>query len=54
MALQAGGYPFRLFDEWSARSPEKYDARVCATQWKSFRAGPVTMGTLYAMARRHG
>ena len=54
MALHAGGYPFVIFDEWSARSPDKYDARTCATQWKSFKVGPVTMGTLYAMATRDG
>ena len=54
MALHSGDYPFTLFDEWSARSPEKYNARDCALQWKSFKAGPVTMGTFYALAKREG
>ncbi|MBP1806917.1 bifunctional DNA primase/polymerase [Rubellimicrobium aerolatum] len=54
MALHAGDYPFDLFDEWSAGCPEKYDARDCAAQWRSFKAGPVTMGTLCALAKQGG
>ena len=54
MALHSGGYPFAMFDTWSARSTDKYNARDCALQWKSFKAGPVTMGTLYALAKREG
>lgn len=54
MALHAGDYPFAMFDAWSARSADKYDVRDCALQWKSFKAGPVTMGTLIAMAKRGG
>ena len=54
MALHSGGYPFAMFDTWSARSTDKYNARDCALQWKSFKAGPVTMGPLYALAQRGG
>jgi len=54
MALHSGGYAFDVFDEWSSRSADKYDARDCAAQWRSFKEGGVTMGTLYAMAKREG
>ena len=39
------------WDEWSQQS-EKYEPKVCSTQWRSFNAGGgVTLGTLVAMAK---
>ena len=45
------------FNEWVAWSERaaNYDAKIMRQQWASFKAsGGVTMGTLYALARRHG
>lgn len=54
MALHAGGYPFEMWDEWSAGSREKYDPRATVSAWRGFRPGAVTMGTLVHMAKREG
>lgn len=44
---------FALFDEWSARGND-YDKRAARSTWKSFKPGPVQIGTLIEEAKRHG
>lgn len=54
MALQADGYPFSVWDNWS-RSGSKYDGHNMGSHWKSFKpGGGVTMGTLVHMAKQGG
>jgi hypothetical protein len=54
MALQSGGYPLTLWDEWSKRG-KKYKAGECVEKWSSFSdSGGITMGTLIYWARQSG
>lgn len=42
-----------MFDEWS-RNGETYNARAVRDTWKSFKAGGVTLGTLWHEAKARG
>ena len=56
MALHSefdGAEGFAVFDAWSQAS-EKYDAKAARTKWKSFKPGPVKIGTLIDEAKRRG
>ena len=55
MALHAGGFPFEMWDAWSAPG-RTYDARAIVHQWKSFKDAPagVSMGSLVHMAKQAG
>lgn len=56
MALHAehpGADGFAVFDEWSAKA-ETYKARAAREAWRSFKPGPVKVGTLFAVAKAHG
>lgn len=53
MALHAGGYDAELWDEWS-RPGRTYSRRAIEANWRSFKDGGVTMGTLVAMAKAAG
>ena len=55
MALNDGGYPMAVWDEWSRGAPEKYNGFDVVRDWKSFKAGGgVTMGTLVHTAQAFG
>jgi len=44
-----------LFDEWSQRDPDGYNAKDVRDTWKSVRAaGGVTIATLWRLAQQHG
>ncbi|MDR1968293.1 MAG: PriCT-2 domain-containing protein, partial [Burkholderiaceae bacterium] len=44
-----------LFDEWSLRDADGYDAKAVKSTWKSVKAGGgVTIGTLLQQAQQHG
>jgi len=49
---------YRLWHAWSASAPSKYPGpRVVEAQWRSFRSDKATvvrLGTLFALARKHG
>lgn len=54
LALNDGGYPFEIWDDWS-REGSKYDARAIQRDWQSFRPdGGVSMRSLLAMAYAAG
>ena len=56
MALHSefdGADGFAVFDAWS-QTAEKYDAKQARDVWKSFKPGPVKIGTLIDEAKRHG
>lgn len=56
MAVKDGlqGDGFDLFYSWSEQGAT-FDPRDCRSAWKSFRVGgPVTVGTLFGLARRNG
>lgn len=51
------GRGLALWDKWSRTCPEKYNERAPAKKWTSFkadRAGGVTLGTLFDLAKRGG
>ena len=56
MALHAGGYPFEMYDRWSsdAKRDGCYSRQNCESQWRGFRDGGVSMGSLVKMARDAG
>ena len=60
MALQHGlsdGVAHDLWREWSLTCPDKYDAKDQERAWRSFksdRANPVTLGTIYELAKQNG
>jgi len=49
---------YRMWDSFSQRFPELYNADGLATQWRSFhtegRANAITLGTLIHLAKQHG
>jgi putative DNA primase/helicase len=56
MALQSelpGDDGFALFDAWSQKS-EKYNARAVLTTWRGFGPGPVSVLSLFKLARQLG
>lgn len=53
MAAKAAGLGFDDFDAWSARA-DNYSARAASDAWRSFKAGGIGPGTLFAMARASG
>jgi putative DNA primase/helicase len=56
MALNAeypGSDGFELFERWS-ESAENYDAKATRATWKSYKPGPVKIGTLIDEAKRCG
>ena len=56
MALQSefnGADGFAVFDAWS-QTAEKYDAKHARDVWKSFKPGPVKIGTLIDEAKQRG
>ena len=44
---------YKIWDEWSSDSP-KYNAEVGVQQWRSMRAGQITMGTIVSYAQEGG
>ncbi|MDX9980129.1 MAG: PriCT-2 domain-containing protein [Lentisphaeria bacterium] len=56
MALQGVGLPCAIWDNWSQRDPLRYEERLCASKWESFRgsANPVGVGTLVKFCRDQG
>jgi hypothetical protein len=53
MGLQAEGYDFHLWNDWSARGL-KYDANSIRQHWRSFKGTGVGYGTIVHMAKRGG
>lgn len=56
MALNSeypGADGFAVFASWS-ESAENYDAKATRATWKSYKPGPVKIGTLIDEAKRHG
>lgn len=48
---------YTIWEEWSAKAPEKFSAEVCKEKWESFstsRQNPITLGTVFHYARNHG
>lgn len=45
---------FKLFDNWSAGAPDKYDSKDTWRQWESFADKGLTGGTIYHYARENG
>jgi Primase C terminal 2 (PriCT-2)/Protein of unknown function (DUF3987) len=43
-----------LFDNWSAKCPEKYRQGECDVRWRTFTEDGVTLGTLFKMAIEKG
>jgi len=60
MALHWTGWgepAFRLWEEWSRTTPNKYDERDQRRTWDSFsneRTKTITLGSLYSLAAQHG
>ena len=58
MALHYEGFPMSIFDEWSRRDPNKYNARDLETTWNSFGKsggrGVVTGATIIQFAKDRG
>jgi len=58
MALHHEGGSCAEWDAWSAQDtrPKQYRPGACAEKWRGFghANGPVTIGTLYELAKRHG
>ena len=56
MGLQNEGYPFDVWDEWSAKDAARYHDGECEKKWQSFRGNPnpVTGATITSMAKRGG
>ena len=48
------GKGFRLWEEWSQRSPKFPGVDVLNTKWRSFQRDLVTLGTLFKYAREAG
>ena len=55
MALKSefGDSGFPLFEQWS-QSAENYDQQAVKAVWRSFKNGPVTIGSLIHIATEHG
>ena len=49
---------FQIWDDWSRKSPEKYSEADQRRTWKSFErpynGQPITLASIYHMAREHG
>ena len=56
MALKTEGYDVGVWDEWSAKDPDRYHPGECARRWNSFRgsSAPVTGATIVRMAQDRG
>ena len=56
MALKTEGYDVGVWDEWSAKDPDRYHPGECARRWNSFRgsSAPVTGATIVKMAQDRG
>ena len=39
MAINSMGWPFEVWDEWSASDPTRYSQRECLKIWRSFKPG---------------
>lgn len=44
---------FEVWDEWSQKS-DKYDAKVQQVQWRSFKPGNITLGSIVHFAKENG
>lgn len=54
MALNDGGYPLSVWDNWS-RGGQKYENKCCEVRWRGFgKQDGITMGTLVSMAQLNG
>ena len=55
MALKSelGDGGFSLFDEWS-KSADNYESKSAISTWRSFKGGPVAIGSLIRLAKEHG
>lgn len=45
---------WEVWNDWSQKAPEKYDAKTTATQWQSFIDKGLTAGSLYKFAQDFG
>jgi hypothetical protein len=52
-ALKTEGDYFELFNQWSSNS-DNYKAKDCQNQWRSFKTGIITIGTLFHYAKQYG
>lgn len=53
-ALKTEGFDFTLFDSWSKRSINKYDAADTKSAWRSLKEGVVSGGYLVRLAKNNG
>lgn len=56
MALKTdfGDTGFHIWDNWSKKSPEKYDPKNQQKTWQSFKHEGVNIETIFYLAREHG
>lgn len=55
MGLKASGFPFELWDTWSARDADRYSQRACEERWDGFKDdGGVTASTVAHICKEHG
>jgi putative DNA primase/helicase len=53
MAAKDAGVKFDVYNKWQENNP-RYNAAEVRSMWKSYKVGPVKVGTLFAIAREHG
>jgi len=54
-SMYPGDDGFRLWNEWSAGAPDKYNEREMSGQWRSFKPdGPIGPGTIIHFAKQEG
>ena len=55
MGLKNSGFPFELWDEWSATDADRYSQRECVKQWDGFTTGGgYTAATVAQVCKDHG
>lgn len=57
MALNAEGLPCSVWDEWSKRDTDRYEAKgenSCASKWRTFKGSGKAGGTIIFYAERQG
>jgi hypothetical protein len=53
LKTELGDDGFEVWDEWSQTS-DKYDAKIQQVQWRSFKPGELSVGTIIHFAKEHG
>lgn len=53
MAAKDAGVTFDVYNKWQENNP-RYNAAEVRSMWKSYKVGPVKVGTLFSIAREHG